>query len=182
VLDHARANPGKLAYSSAGIGSYFHMMGEVLKSASGVEILHVPYKGAPPALAALVAGDVQLMFNSAFLSRAAVAAGKVKLLAVNEDKRYAGLPGVPAIAETLPGFEKLPSWYAFFGPAGMQRPVVDRLNAEMNKALNAQDMLTYLEQSTILPIGGTPEHLAALLRSGIDQFAKAVKLAGLKPE
>jgi tripartite-type tricarboxylate transporter receptor subunit TctC len=92
------------------------------------------------------------------------------------------MPNVPAIAEVVPGFEKLPTWYAFFGPAGMPQPVITRLNAEMNKALNAPDIKDYLDSEAFLPIGGTPEDLATSLRKGVEAYGKVAKLAGLKPE
>mgnify|MGYP003353509307 FL=1 len=124
--------------------------------------------------------QVQMMFVSAFSAKAVE--GKIKVLGVNEAQRYAGLPNVPAIAEVVPSFEKLPTWYAFFGPAGMPRPIVARLNGEMNKSLVAADMKTYLDENAFLSIGGTPEELGASLKSGVEVYGKAVKLAGLKPE
>jgi tripartite-type tricarboxylate transporter receptor subunit TctC len=180
VMDYARANPGKLAYGSAGIGSYFHMTGELFKSHTGLDILHVPYKGVPPALQGLLTGQVQLMFVSVSSSRALQA--KLKLLAVNEPKRYAGMPNLPAVNETVPGFEKLPTWYAFWGPAGMPRPIVTRLNEEMNKALTAADLREYFDREAVIPIGGPPEDLGEALKHGIEAYAKVVKLANLKPE
>jgi tripartite-type tricarboxylate transporter receptor subunit TctC len=180
VVDYARANPGKLAYGSAGIGSYFHMTGEIFKASTGLDILHVPYKGVPPALQGLAAGQVQMMFVSAFSSTPFK--DKLKILAVVESERYPALPNLPAVKEVIPGFEKLPSWYAFFGPAGIPRPLQMRLNGEMNKALSAQDMKEYLDKNVFVALGGTPEDLAASLTKGIEIYGKAVKLAGLKPE
>ena len=180
VVDHARANPGKLAYASAGIGSYFHMTGEMFKSAANLDLLHVPYKGVPPALNGLAGGQVQLMFVSVASSQPFL--GRIKILGVNEPRRYAGLPDVPAIGEVVPGFEKLPTLYAFYGPAGMQRPIVTRLNTEMNKALVAADMRQYLDSIGFVPIGGTPEELGISLQKDIAIYAEAVKLSNLKPE
>jgi tripartite-type tricarboxylate transporter receptor subunit TctC len=157
VIDYARANPGKLAYASAGIGSYFHMTGELFKHAAGLDILHVPYKGVPPALTGLATGQVQLMFVSVFSARPFL--NRIKILAVYEPVRYAPMPNVPAVSEVVPGSEKLPTWYAFFGPAGMPRPIVSRLNAEMNKALGAPDMKDYLDSNGFITIG-SPEDLA----------------------
>ncbi len=180
LLEYARANPGKLAYGSAGIGSYFHMTGEMFKTAAGIDALHVPYKGVPPALTGLAGGQVQMMFTSAFSAKAVE--GKLRLLGVNEPQRYSGLPNIPSIAEVVPSFEKLPTWYAFFGPANLPRPLVTRLNAEMNKALVAPDMKAYLDENAFISIGGTPEELGASLRKGVEIYGQAVKLAGLKPE
>jgi tripartite-type tricarboxylate transporter receptor subunit TctC len=120
------------------------------------------------------------MFVSAFSSTPF--RDRLKILAVNEAQRYPALPNLPTVAETVPGFDKLPTWYAFFGPAGMQRPIQMRLNGEMNKALNSADMKEYLEKNVFIPVGGTPEELHASLVKGIETYGKAVKLAGLKPE
>jgi tripartite-type tricarboxylate transporter receptor subunit TctC len=180
IIDYARANPGKLAYGSAGIGSYFHMTGELFKSMAGVDILHVPYKGVPPALTGLAGGQVQLMFVS--YASAQPFAGKLKVLGMNEAARYPLLPNVPTVGEVVPGFEKLPTWYAFFGPAGMQRPIVARLNGEMNRVLAAQDMKEYFDAQGLIALGGTPEELDASQRKGIESYEKVVRLAGLKPE
>lgn len=180
MIDYARANPGKLAYASAGIGSYFHMTGEMFKSAAKLDILHVPYKGVPPALNGLAGGQVQMMFTSVASSQPF--AGRLKILGINEPRRYAGMPEVPTVGEIVPGFEKLPTWYAFFGPAAMPRPIVTRLNSEMNKALVAADMRQYLESIGFISLGGTPEELGASLQKGIAIYGEAVKLADLKPE
>ncbi len=180
MIDYARANLGKLAYASAGIGSYFHMTGEMFKSAAKLDILHVPYKGVPPALNGIAGGQVQLMFVSVASSQPF--ANRLKIIGVNEPKRYAAMPDVPAIGEVVPGFEKLPTWYAFFGPAAMPRPIVTRLNAEMNKALVSPDMRQYLDSIGFIPLGGPPEELGASLQKGIAIYGEAVKLADLKPE
>ena len=180
IIDYARTNPGKLAYASAGIGSYFHMTGEMFKSAAKLDILHVPYKGVPLALNGIAGGQVQLMFVSVASSQPF--ANRLKIIGVNEPKRYAAMPDVPAIGEVVPGFEKLPTWYAFFGPAAMPRPIVIRLNTEMNKALVAPDMRQYLDSIGFNPLGGTPEELGASLQKGIAIYGEAVKLADLKPE
>ncbi|MFM9970829.1 MAG: Bug family tripartite tricarboxylate transporter substrate binding protein [Burkholderiales bacterium] len=180
VVDYARTNPGKLAYASAGIGSYFHMTGEMFKTAANLDLLHVPYKGVPPALNGLAGGQVQMMFVSVASSQPFLS--RIKILGVNEPKRYAAMPDVPAIGEVVAGFEKLPTQYAFYGPAGMQRPIVLRLNTEMNKALAAADMRQYLDSIGFVSIGGTPEELGNALIKGIAIYAEAVKLANLKPE
>lgn len=180
LLDHAKANPGKLAYGSAGIGSYFHMTAELFKSVAGVDLLHVPYKGVPPALNGLAGGQVQLMFVS--IASSTPFKNRLKILAVVESKRYPGLPDVPAITEIVPNFEKLPTYYAFFGPAGIPRPLVTRLNEEANKALKSPDMREYLDSVGFLSLGGTPEDLATMHRKGIEIYGQAAKLSGLKPE
>ena len=179
-IDHARANPGKLAYSSSGIGATFHMVGEMLKSAAGVDILHVPYKGVPQAIAGLASDDVQLSIASVESSRPYT--GRIKVLAINGLKRYAKMPGVPSVAEVVPGFEKVPHWFSFFAPAGLPRAMQMKLNGEMNRIAATPEMQQYFDSIDVEFLGGTPEDLAALHRSGIETYAKAAKLAGIKPE
>ena len=101
---------------------------------------------------------------------------------MNESRRHPSMPEVPTVSEVLPGFEKLPAWYAFFGPAGMPRPIVDRLNAGMNRALASEEVKAYVDSIGFVPLGGTPEDLAAMHAQGMEIYARAVKLTGLKPE
>lgn len=120
------------------------------------------------------------MFVSAFSAQPFM--GKLRILALNEPVRYARLPNVPTVAEFVPGFEKRPTWYAFFGPAGMPRSIVLRLNGEMNRALAAPEMKEYLDTNAFISFGGSPEDLAAALRKGVEVYGVAVKVSGLKPE
>jgi tripartite-type tricarboxylate transporter receptor subunit TctC len=180
LIAYARANPGKLTYASAGIGSYFHLAGELFKQAAGVDILHVPYKGAPPAMTSVATGQVKLLFISVALVQPFM--GKVKILALNETERHRSLPDVPTVSEVLPNFEKLPTWYAFFGPAGMSRPIIARLNAEMNKALVSPEVSAYIDSIGFLPLGGSPHDLAAMHAKGMEIYARAIRITGLKPE
>jgi tripartite-type tricarboxylate transporter receptor subunit TctC len=156
------------------------MTAELFKAVAGVDLLHVPYKGVPPALNGLAGGQVQLMFVS--IASSTPFKGRIKALAVVELKRHPAMPDVPAITEIVPGFQKLPTYYAFFGPAGMPQPIVTRLNAEANKALVAAEMREYLDSVGFISVGGTPEDLATMHRAGIEIYAQAAKLAGLKPE
>ncbi len=179
-LEYARRNPGKLTYASTGNGSYYHLTGELLKHDAGVDLLHVPYKGVPAAMNDLVGGQVDLAF--AAIASARPFMNRIKVLAVLEPRRYAGLANVPTVSEFVPAFEKLPTWYAYFAPTGLARPVQFRLNAEMAKALGAPDMREWLDANGFVPIGGTPEDLAALHRKGLERYGMVVKMAGIKPE
>jgi tripartite-type tricarboxylate transporter receptor subunit TctC len=182
LLDHARAQPGKLTYGSSGAGSAFHLSGEVLKSLAGVHLVHVPYKGLAPALSDVVGGQISLAFTALSVAMPQVKSGKLKLLAIVDDKRYAGLPNVPALAETVPGFQKPATWTGFAGPAGLPLPVVSRLNSEINRALQSPDVRAKLEAVGLDLALGTPEQFAALIRRDIDSYGRIVKAIGLTPE
>ena len=182
LIDYASRNPGKISYSSSGIGSVFHLMGEAFAEAAGIRIVHVPYKGTGPALADVVAGRIEMSFNALSTVRPQSSTGKVKILAVAEGQRFGGLPDIPTVREQLPGFEKPQSWFGFFGPAGLPRPIALRLNAEIMKAVNAPDVRPKLDDGALSVIGGSPEDFAALIKRGFEIYGKIVKAAGLRPE
>ena len=182
LVDFARANPGKLTYGSTGTGSAFHVAGEVFKSLAGIDIVHVPYKGLAPAMSDLAGGQITAAFTALSLALPFSKSGKVKLLAIADNKRFRGLPGVPALSEAVPGYEKPATWTAFAGPSGIPRPIVEKLNAEMQKALNAPDVRSKLDAGGLEVVGGTPEQFGAMLRRDIENYRKIVKAIGLKPE
>jgi tripartite-type tricarboxylate transporter receptor subunit TctC len=180
LLDYAKRNPGKLAYASAGIGSYFHLSGELLKHDAGVDLLHVPYKSVPPSLNDLAGGQVQMAFAAVASARPYL--NRVKVLAVLEATRNPSFPNVPSLSEVVPGFEKLATWFAYFGPAGLPRPIQLRLNTDLGKALAAHDVREWLDANGLLPLGGPPEQLTAMIRRGLETYAQVVKFANIKPE
>lgn len=182
LIEHARRNPGKLSYGSSGVGSVFHMMGELFKQTTGVDMVHVPYKGVVPAMSDVAAGQIPMTFIAVANAIPHMRTGKVKILATLEPGRYAGLPGVPSIAESVPNFRKPASWFGFFGPAGLPQPTLARLNAEMVKALNAPDVRTKLEDVGYAVIGNTPEQFAALIKAGMQQYGGIIKAAGIQAE
>ena len=182
LVDLARASPGKMSYASSGIGSAFHLMGELFKTTANLDILHVPYKGTGPMLSDVVAGRIDMAFvalNSALVQEKS---GKLKILGVAEGTRYARMPDLPSASEIVPGFEKPPSWFGFFGPAAMPRPVVERLNAEIIKAVNAPDVRAKLDEGGFAIHNSTPEQFAAAMKKGFEQYGNAVRIAGVKPE
>ncbi len=182
LVDLARASPGKMSYASSGIGSAFHLMGELFKTTANLDILHVPYKGTGPMLSDVVAGRIDMAFvalNSALVQEKS---GKLKILGVAEGTRYARMPDLPSASEIVPGFEKPPSWFGFFGPAVMPRPVVERLNAEIIKAVNAPDVRAKLDEGGFAIHNSTPEQFAAAMKKGFEQYGNAVRIAGVKPE
>jgi tripartite-type tricarboxylate transporter receptor subunit TctC len=182
LIAYAKANPGKLTYGSSGVGSVFHVMGELLNQTAGIETRHVPYRGVALAMQDVIAGHIPMMFVSVSSAAAALQDGKARLLAVLEAKRYPKLPDVPSMSEFLPAFRKPPTWFGFFGPANMPPEIVARLNSEMDKAITAPEVRAKLEASDLAVIGGPPEQQAKLLREGIAEFGNIVKAIGIKPQ
>jgi tripartite-type tricarboxylate transporter receptor subunit TctC len=180
LIAYAKANPGKLSYGSSGVGSVFHLTGELFNRTAGVNITHVPYRGVTAPLQDVAAGHIQMMHISLSSARGALEMRKVKVLAILEPKRYAKLPNVPSMNEIIPTFRKPSTWFGFFGPANLPREIVTRLNAEMNKAINAPDSRARLDKSELAIIAGTPEEFAALQRAGIEQFGALIRAADIK--
>jgi tripartite-type tricarboxylate transporter receptor subunit TctC len=182
LIAYAKANPGKLNYSSPGVGAVFHMSGELFKLGAGVDIVHVPYKGASPALAGVIAGEVNIGFNSLASVLPHLRSGKLKVLAVLEAKRYPGLPDVPSIGEALPGFEKPASWFGLFGPAGLPPATTARLHDELVASLKNPDVRSKIDELAMTVIANTPEQFSVMLKSGIEQYGRLIKAAGIQPE
>ncbi|MSQ51145.1 MAG: tripartite tricarboxylate transporter substrate binding protein [Betaproteobacteria bacterium] len=180
VLDHARANPAKLAYGSTGIGSYFHLSIEKLKQENGVDMLNIPYKGMPPLMNDLAGGRIQFAFGA--VASMAAFASRIKVIGTTDPKRWSVMPNVPAAVESVPGFEKIPTWYAFFAPAGLPRNIQMRINAELNKSLESSDVRQWVDENGMVGIGGSPEQLAAMHKKGIEVYGRIIKAAGIKPE
>ena len=179
-IAYARANPGKLNFGSGSTGSAGHLAGELFKSMAGVEMAHIPYKGAAPAMQDLVAGQIQLMFDNLASSLGQVRAGKVKALAVTTAKKAALAPELPTIAESgLPGFD-ISTWFGIFAPAGTPKAAIDRLHAEFTKALAAPDVREKMPNLGAEPVGSSPEAFAAYIRSEADKYAKVIKASGAK--
>jgi tripartite-type tricarboxylate transporter receptor subunit TctC len=178
----AKSRSGKLNYASAGNGSTHHFCGELLKSMSGIDILHIPYKGSPPAITGLLGGEVSMMFANVADIGSQIKAGKVKPLAVTTAKRAASLPDLPTMSEAgLPGFE-IVSWFGLLAPAGTPAPIVARLNAETVKVLERSDVKTALANQGLEVAPGSPEQFAAHIKSEIAKFTKIGKAAGIKAE
>jgi tripartite-type tricarboxylate transporter receptor subunit TctC len=182
LIAYAKANPGTLSYGSSGIGSVFHLTGELFNRTAGVSITHVPYRGVSQPMQDVAAGNIQLLHISLSSARGALASGKAKVLAILEPHRYAKLPDIPSMSEILPGFRKPSTWFGFFGPAHMPPEIVARLNAEMRKAITEPEIRAKLEAQDLKIIADTPEEFAALQKQGIEQFGEIIKAAGIKPQ
>ncbi|MBI5717196.1 MAG: tripartite tricarboxylate transporter substrate binding protein [Burkholderiales bacterium] len=181
LIEAAKKNPGKIAYASAGIGNTLHLAGEMFGQMAGVQMLHVPYKGAAPALNDLMGGQVQLMFNSALAVAPQVKDGKLKLLAQTGAKRSPALPAdLPTVAEAgLPGFE-VTGWFGLFAPASLPPEAVKRLNAEVQRAMatpEARDKLVLLGSPE--PPTLQPEAFAAFVDAETKRYAKVIRTANL---
>jgi len=177
----ARAKPGYLNFGSGSTGSTGHLAGELFNTMAGVQMVHIPYKGAAPAMADLLAGQVQLMFDNLANALPNVKAGRLRALAVTTLARSPAMPDLPTIAESgLPGFD-LTTWFGLMVPAGTPPEIVARLNAEIVRALNAKDMRERLQKMGAEPLANnTPEHFAAFIRTEAAKYAKVVKDSGAK--
>jgi tripartite-type tricarboxylate transporter receptor subunit TctC len=182
LIAYAKAHPGELSFGSSGVGSVFHLMGELFNETAGVSITHVPYRGVAPAMQDVAGGHIAMTFISVSNALGPAQEGRVKILAVLEPKRFSGLPDVPSMSEIIPAFRKPSSWFGFFGPAHLPEPIVARLNAEIVKALKAPDALATLQKSGLTVIGGSPAEFAALLKDGIARYGAIIKRAGLQPQ
>jgi tripartite-type tricarboxylate transporter receptor subunit TctC len=181
-IAYAKKNPGKLAYGTPGVGSVFHLVGEAFREAADIDVLHVPYKGTITAVNDLAGGQIQWTLSAFPNVKPFLQTGKLRLLAWASSKRYSAYPDVPTVTEILPNFEAPPSWFGMFGPAGIPRPVLTRLNGDMVKALNQPDIKSKIEDLGNSVIANSPEEYAALMKRGIAIFGKVFKAAGLKPE
>jgi tripartite-type tricarboxylate transporter receptor subunit TctC len=178
----AKSRPGKMNYASAGNGSTHHFCGELLKSMTGIDMVHIPYKGSGPGIAALLGGEVSMMFSNVADIGSQIRAGKVKPLAVTAAKRASLLPDVPTMAEAgLPGFE-ITSWFGLLAPAGTPSPIIGRLNAETVKVLGRADVKSTLAAQGLEVAPSSPEQFAAHIKSEIARFTKIAKAAGIKAE
>lgn len=180
LIAHAKANPGKLNYGTAGAGTSQHLAGELFKTTAGIDLVHVPYKGAGPAIIDLVAGQIPLMFVDPSTSLAHIRAGRLRALAVTAGKRIPQLPNVPTVAENgLPGFE-VNAWFGVFVPAGTPREIVGRLNADIVRGLAAPEVRERLLALGVEPVTSTPEQFAAFVKSEIAKWGRVVRQSGAR--
>ena len=182
LIAFAKVRPAQLNYASAGNGSTHHLCGELLKWMAGVNIIHVPYKGGPPANMAVLSGEVSIAFNSVSSLHTFITRGKVRALGVTSVKRSSLLPEVPTLSESgLPGFEML-SWFGLLAPAGTPRPIISRLNTETIRALETAEIKAVAAAQGSEVVSGSPEQFADYIKSEIARIGKLAKTAGIKAD
>ena len=179
LIDYARANPQKLNYGSSGNGATNHMAMELFKTMTGVQITHIPFKGGGDALAALLGGQIQVMFNPASTLAPHDKGGRLRMLAISSEKRADNL-NLPTIAESgLPGFESS-VWFGLFAPAGTPAAIIDKLNTETNRALKDKDAQDVLQAAGMSVIGGSVEQMRSVLQQDTTRWAAVIKAAGAR--
>jgi tripartite-type tricarboxylate transporter receptor subunit TctC len=180
-IAYCKANPGKINMASSGSGTSVHLSGELFKSMTGCDMLHVPYKGAGPALTDLMAGQVHVIFDNLPSSSPFIKAGRVRALGVTSAGRDPTLPDVPTVGETVPGYEAT-AWFGLGMPKGTPKDIIEKVNAEVNRALADPKMRQRLAELGGTPIGGTPEDFGTVIRSETAKWAKVVNASGAKVE
>ena len=177
----ARSQPGKFAFSSSGTGGVSHLSAEVFRTTAGIDLLHVPYKGAGPAMTALLGNEVQMMMATAPVALGQMKANRVRALGLSSRRRSTLAPDVPTIAEQgYPGFET-DTWYAMIAPARLPGALVGRINGDVNQVLRMSAVQAQLQQEGAEPAGGTPDEFRAFAESEVRRWSKVIKAAGIEP-
>jgi tripartite-type tricarboxylate transporter receptor subunit TctC len=174
LMAHAKANPGKLNYGSPGTGTVAHLAAELFKLEAEVDLTHVPYKGASPALNDLIGGQIHLLFATMPSTIAHVKAGRLRVIGVTTAKRSSALPEVPTVGETVAGYEVV-NWYGIWGPKGLSKSIVTRWNKEVAKVLQADEMKRRMAGEGLETAGGPPEQFLSSIRRDVDKWKKVVK-------
>jgi len=181
LITYAKANPGKLQYGSSGIASPHHLSGELLSQKTGIQIVHVPYRGGGPAANDLLGGHISMAFLSLSSAVPLISSGKIRILALVEKSRYAAMPDIPTIGETIPGFE-MSSWLGFFAPAGTPAPLVARLNEAIIKVLTIDAVKEKLATLGLVVAPSTPAELGAIVKDGLAVRGQLIKAANIQAE
>ena len=181
LIDLAKARPGALNYASNGSGTLSHLTGELFKLQTGVDLVHIPYKGGPPAVIDLVAGQVSVLFSALPTVFAQVRAGKLRLVAVTGDKRIAPVIDVPTVAETVPGFESV-QWWGMFAPPALSADLTARLSGEVAKMLVDVELKARFAAEVAESAQSSPRDFPAFLRADFEKWGKVVKAAGIRAE
>jgi tripartite-type tricarboxylate transporter receptor subunit TctC len=181
IIDYARANPDKLNYGSQGSGTTSHLTAELFKSAAGLRITHVPYKGSAPAMAALLAGEIDLMFDNLGVTLPQVKAGKLRALAVCSENRVASLPGVATMSEALPGFVSA-TWVGIVAPPGTPAAIAEKFSAAVDEAIRSPDVAKRLAALSADPVGGTPARMAAFMKLEEARWKHVIESAEIRAD
>ena len=179
LLDYLKRRPGEVTSATQGNGTTSHLTSEMFQLLGKVKLQQIPYRGSAPALTGLLAGDVDLMFDNLGVSMPLVQAGKLKMLGVATAQRLASLPNVPTIAETLPGFESA-AWFAIAAPPGTPKPIIDKINADVNEALRDKEIQDKLKPLSAEVFGGSPDKAASYMREEVTRWGNVIKAADVK--
>jgi tripartite-type tricarboxylate transporter receptor subunit TctC len=182
LVEWAKQNPGKLAYGSSGTGSPHHLSGELLKQISGVDMVHVPYKGAAPAVQDLIGNQIPAVFTTLSTALPHIKAGRIRAVGFVEAKRQQSVPEIPTIGESMPGYVMPATWLGFFGPAGLPEAIVKRYNLEIVKAVQSTEVRAKLEAAGMPVVGTGSEEFARMVKEDIETFRRIVTAAGIKAE
>ncbi len=181
LIEYAKKNPRKVFFGTAGTASPQHVAGEMLNQRAQIELVHVPYKGGGPAITDLLAGHIKMSIATLSAMVPHLGGGNIRIIAIGEKTRFEGTPNIPTMAETLPGFEAS-AWLAFFAPGGTPREIVNRLNAELVKALRAEEVKAKLLGLGLLVVGDRPEQLAERLAADLERRGRIIREVGIKLE
>jgi tripartite-type tricarboxylate transporter receptor subunit TctC len=179
LIDYAKSNPGKISYGTVGVGSVTHLLHELFNLEAKINTVHIPFKGAGPALVGLVANEVQMASISAVPALPHLKAGRLRAIGVSTAKRLSLLPEVPSIGETVPGFD-VPHWYAVWGPKGMPKDIVALWNRELSKVLATEEMAKQMRGEGLEPAGGPPEQFFNVLKPTVERWRRVVKEAKIE--
>ena len=182
LIEYSKKNPKSLHYGTTGVGSTHHLAGVLLAQMGGLNIEHVPYKGGNPTMTDVLAGAIPMVIITASTILPHARAGKLRPLALVEDKRYSGAADLPTVNETIPGYSMPDTWLGFLGPANLPAAIVTRLNADIRKAITTPEVKSRLEGLGFIVTGSTPEEMQTTIRRDIDIVGKIVKSADIKPE
>ncbi|MGQ0651033.1 MAG: Bug family tripartite tricarboxylate transporter substrate binding protein [Betaproteobacteria bacterium] len=183
LIEYAKKPGVKLHYGTTGTGSTHHLGGIFLAQSAGIPLEHVPYKGGNPAMQDALAGSIPLLILTATTIMPQVKNGKLRALGLIENRRFDLVPGVPTIGETVPGYAVPDTWFGFAGPAGLPRPIVERLNAELRKAVQEPELQKRIENLGMVPTGtNSPDQVAASVRAESEAIRRIVTAAGIQPE
>ena len=181
LIQHAKANPGKLNYASTGSGTSPHLSMELLKTMAGINLVHIPYKGGGPAMADLIGGQISAQFIGLSVAIPHIKSGRLRALAVTSAKPSSVAPDIPTVGETVPGYV-LDAWFGVLGPGGMPAPLVQRLQEQIAKILHSPDLKEHLVSLGAAPVGSTAPQFAAHIKSEIAKYAQIVKAADIRAE
>ncbi len=182
LIAYAKKNPGKISFGSSGVGAAAHLTSEMMKQVAGIDMVHVPYKGTAPALADLASGNIQMLIDAPIGVMTQVRAGKIRALAMLSKNRVPGVEEVPTIVESGGPLIESSTWVMFLAPAGTPKEIVDKMSAEVSKALKDEALRKRLAEQAVIPVGATPEETGKFLQSEIDKWEKVITTAGVKAD